>query len=295
MAALTSKALHEQLTVIMGALTKAAVAEICEVVDEGYAVLQMEITRSHKENEDLRKKLHLIESIVVRGSSAGTAASGTEVVPAAQGAPGAETPQQGDGDSGDVGADGGDGGAGMVVQEELPEVVLIKDEDSDSNDTFGEDNKTPADGGTAAAREIVTSAPIRRHWQRTEEAERSSPSEQLTLKTSQLTPKKNVTIYSVDSPRSEPGCSSHIGSDEMDGGELVCSYSSQMDPDVHVVQECSLVPPSSSRQNYFSNNTLMESQSPSNRAEIDLSLTWTKQSKSQMSFAQFHQNENTGQ
>lgn len=62
----------------MGALTKAAVAEICEVVDEGYAVLQMEITRSHKENEDLKKKLHLIESIVVRGSGEAKAA---EVVP----------------------------------------------------------------------------------------------------------------------------------------------------------------------------------------------------------------------
>ncbi|KAG8013758.1 hypothetical protein GBF38_015889, partial [Nibea albiflora] len=72
---LSSKALHEQLSIIMGALTKAAVAEICEVVDEGYAVLQLEITRSHKENEDLRKKLHLIESIVVRGSGGGKAAA----------------------------------------------------------------------------------------------------------------------------------------------------------------------------------------------------------------------------
>lgn len=65
---MSSKALHEQLTIIMGALTKAAVSEICEVVDEGYAVLQLEITRSYKENEDLKKKLHLIESIIVRGN-----------------------------------------------------------------------------------------------------------------------------------------------------------------------------------------------------------------------------------
>lgn len=98
-----------------------------------------------------------------------------------------------------------------------------------------------------------------------------------------------MTVYSVDSPRSEPGCSSHPGSDDTEVSESVCSYSSQMDPDVHLVQECSLVPSSANRQNYFTNSTLMESQSQ----EIDLSLTWSKQSKSQMSFTQFHQNENT--
>lgn len=94
MAALSPKALHEQLSVIMSALTKAAVAEICELVDEGYAVLQMEITRSHKENEDLRKKLHLIESIVVRGSRGGAAAD-PDVPAGVEGAEQAEAaPQQ---------------------------------------------------------------------------------------------------------------------------------------------------------------------------------------------------------
>lgn len=51
----------------MEALTKAAVAEICELVDDSYAVLRLEITRSHKENEALRRKLELIESIIARG------------------------------------------------------------------------------------------------------------------------------------------------------------------------------------------------------------------------------------
>nr|XP_046263950.1 zinc finger and SCAN domain-containing protein 2-like isoform X2 [Scatophagus argus] len=51
----------------MEALTKAAVAEICELVDDSYAVLQLEITRSHKENEALRRKLELIETIIARG------------------------------------------------------------------------------------------------------------------------------------------------------------------------------------------------------------------------------------
>lgn len=58
---------HSQLTSIMEALTKAAVAEICELVDDSYAVLRLEITRSHKENEALRRKLELIESIIARG------------------------------------------------------------------------------------------------------------------------------------------------------------------------------------------------------------------------------------
>ncbi|KAF7653912.1 hypothetical protein LDENG_00077130 [Lucifuga dentata] len=63
----TYKAFHSQLTSIMEALTKAAVAEICELVDDSYAVLQLEISRSHRENEALRRKLDLIESILARG------------------------------------------------------------------------------------------------------------------------------------------------------------------------------------------------------------------------------------
>ncbi|KAK9528117.1 hypothetical protein VZT92_014666 [Zoarces viviparus] len=119
MAVLSSRALHEQLSIIMGALTKAAVAEICEVLDEGYAVLQMEISRSHKENEDLRKKLHLIESIVVRGSLGRVkAAVEPELVPVAEGEQRAETPQQHrDGDGGDT-ADSTGGGV-VVVREEV--------------------------------------------------------------------------------------------------------------------------------------------------------------------------------
>ena len=68
-----SKAMHDQLAIIMGALTKAAVAEICEIVDEGYAVLHLEISKRYKENEDLKKKLHLIESIIARGNASSQA------------------------------------------------------------------------------------------------------------------------------------------------------------------------------------------------------------------------------
>ncbi|KAM3605049.1 uncharacterized protein V6R79_019740 [Siganus canaliculatus] len=63
----TFKTFHSQLTSIMEALTRAAVAEICELVDDSYAVFQLEISRSHRENEALRRKLQLIETIIARG------------------------------------------------------------------------------------------------------------------------------------------------------------------------------------------------------------------------------------
>lgn len=108
MSVLPGRALHEQLSVIMAALTKAAVVEICELVDEGFAALQVEITRSHKENQDLKKKLHLIESIVIRGSCGGKEAG---ISFPAEGVKQAETPQQ------QRDAGGGAGGAAVVVRE----------------------------------------------------------------------------------------------------------------------------------------------------------------------------------
>ncbi|XP_026876663.2 zinc finger protein 239 [Electrophorus electricus] len=64
------RAFHTQLATIMETLTRAAVTEICELVDDGYAILHIEISRHQKENEELRRKLQLIESIVAaRGYS----------------------------------------------------------------------------------------------------------------------------------------------------------------------------------------------------------------------------------
>ncbi|XP_048867625.1 zinc finger protein 260-like isoform X2 [Brienomyrus brachyistius] len=56
---LNSASLHSQLTSIMDVLTKAAVAEICKLVDDGYALLRLEMSRSQKENEALKRKLSL--------------------------------------------------------------------------------------------------------------------------------------------------------------------------------------------------------------------------------------------
>ncbi|CAL8338728.1 unnamed protein product [Arctogadus glacialis] len=63
----------------------AAVTEICELVDDSYTVLQLEISRSHKENEALRRKLELIESIIARGHRGNFAMLGYDAPPEAVG------------------------------------------------------------------------------------------------------------------------------------------------------------------------------------------------------------------
>lgn len=120
MAVLSSRALQEQLSAIMGALTKAVVAEICELVDQGYALLQMEISRSRKENQDLKNKLHLIESIVGRGGAAGgPGAPGGEPESSASAGDRRRQPDTDHGGGGGGGGDGGGagGGAGGGVEE----------------------------------------------------------------------------------------------------------------------------------------------------------------------------------
>ncbi|XP_070988729.1 zinc finger and SCAN domain-containing protein 30-like isoform X2 [Oncorhynchus clarkii lewisi] len=64
-----SVAFHTQLASIMEVLANAAVAEICEIVDNGYAVLHVEISRGQKENETLRRKLRLMEMKVSSAST----------------------------------------------------------------------------------------------------------------------------------------------------------------------------------------------------------------------------------
>ncbi|XP_042186405.1 neurotrophin receptor-interacting factor homolog [Oncorhynchus tshawytscha] len=55
---------HTQIASIMEVLANAAVAEICKLVDDDYAVFRLEITQSQKENRALRRKL--LESKVAR-------------------------------------------------------------------------------------------------------------------------------------------------------------------------------------------------------------------------------------
>ena len=57
---------HTQIASIMEVLANAAVAEICKVVDNDYAVFRLEISQSQKENRGLRRKLQLLELKVAR-------------------------------------------------------------------------------------------------------------------------------------------------------------------------------------------------------------------------------------
>ncbi|XP_051241363.1 uncharacterized protein LOC127354987 [Dicentrarchus labrax] len=57
---------HSQIASIMEVLANAAVAEICKVVDDGYSVVHLEMSRSQKENEFLRRKIKLLELQVAR-------------------------------------------------------------------------------------------------------------------------------------------------------------------------------------------------------------------------------------
>ncbi|KAM9398765.1 uncharacterized protein ACWYII_031267 isoform 9-T11 [Salvelinus alpinus] len=55
-----------QIASIMEVLANAAVTEICKVVDDGYAVVHMEMSQSHKDNEFLRRKVKLMELQIAR-------------------------------------------------------------------------------------------------------------------------------------------------------------------------------------------------------------------------------------
>uniref|UniRef100_A0A4W5K9C2 C2H2-type domain-containing protein n=1 Tax=Hucho hucho TaxID=62062 RepID=A0A4W5K9C2_9TELE len=57
---------HTKIASIMEVLANAAVAEICKLVDDDYAVFRLEITQSQKENRALRRKLQLLELKVSR-------------------------------------------------------------------------------------------------------------------------------------------------------------------------------------------------------------------------------------
>ncbi|XP_071025789.1 uncharacterized protein [Oncorhynchus clarkii lewisi] len=57
---------HTQIASIMEVLANAAVAEICKLVDDDYAVFRLEISQGQKENRGLRRKLQLLELKVAR-------------------------------------------------------------------------------------------------------------------------------------------------------------------------------------------------------------------------------------
>ncbi|KAL2098012.1 hypothetical protein ACEWY4_007219 [Coilia grayii] len=63
---------RSQISTVMEVLSNAAVVEICKVVNEGCAVLVLELTRTKKENESLKSKLKSIELLISQDVDNGT-------------------------------------------------------------------------------------------------------------------------------------------------------------------------------------------------------------------------------
>lgn len=59
-------AFQTQLASIMEVLANAAVAEICKLVDDDYAVISLQMTQCQRENKALKRKLHIMELKMAR-------------------------------------------------------------------------------------------------------------------------------------------------------------------------------------------------------------------------------------
>uniref|UniRef100_A0AAZ1XH49 C2H2-type domain-containing protein n=1 Tax=Oreochromis aureus TaxID=47969 RepID=A0AAZ1XH49_OREAU len=62
-------AFQTQLASIMEVLANAAVAEICKLVDDDYAVVRLQMSQCQRENKALKRKLHLLELKMARGNA----------------------------------------------------------------------------------------------------------------------------------------------------------------------------------------------------------------------------------
>lgn len=62
-------AFQTQLASIMEVLANAAVAEICKLVDDDYAVVSVQMSQCQRENKALKRKLNVLELKMARGSA----------------------------------------------------------------------------------------------------------------------------------------------------------------------------------------------------------------------------------
>ncbi|XP_031415539.1 zinc finger protein 629-like [Clupea harengus] len=62
-------AFQTQLASVMEVLANAAVAEICKLVDDDYAVILLQMSQCQRENKVLKRKLHLFELRMARGNA----------------------------------------------------------------------------------------------------------------------------------------------------------------------------------------------------------------------------------
>ncbi|XP_061100345.1 chorion transcription factor Cf2-like isoform X2 [Conger conger] len=128
---------HTQLASIMEVLANAAVAEICKLVDDGYAVLRLEVSESRIENKALKRKLQMMEMRLARDASVKIRPDRTELCSALrQAARGKFTPYH----------EGSFPGAQRVFSKHTDR-VLTRD---------GEADVTAADADGAATHPVVT-------------------------------------------------------------------------------------------------------------------------------------------
>lgn len=62
-------AFQTQLASIMEVLANAAVAEICKLVDDDYAVVSLQMSQVQRENKVLKRRLHHLELKVARAAA----------------------------------------------------------------------------------------------------------------------------------------------------------------------------------------------------------------------------------
>ncbi|XP_054624752.1 zinc finger protein 235-like isoform X2 [Dunckerocampus dactyliophorus] len=222
MSLLTGQVLHEQLSVIMAALSQAAVVEICELVEGAFAGLRTE-------NQQLKSRLDLIEAVVVRGSF---------------GSKEAEQPEDGEGKTGE---------GAQVSGEELPDVVLIKDEDSD----IEKEDVMPSS----------TTRQKKRHRTRDKELDRT-----VSVK-APVGGQDEVTMYS-----DALGCSSQLADEDTTTGESCQSFAPLEEPEVHIVGQ-------DSHLSYMSTSAVMDGP-----ASTNISAAWSEPLQSQVTLAHFDHN-----
>ncbi|XP_019730594.1 adult enhancer factor 1-like isoform X2 [Hippocampus comes] len=212
---LTSQDLHEQLSVIMAALSKAAVLDICELLERGLAGLRDEVHRSQEENRELRSRLSLIESVVVRGSLAGPCRDIPE--------DGRHQPEiqrdhregQADGEAPDCG--------------EVPDVVLIKDEDSDSE----EENVMSAVDMEDVTEDVATMPPLSQRRKRKGQEKDSDRKSGLTGAVSM------AAVYSLDAAQLDVD---EVAAEESSACEKADGYLHQGDACLRTADQLSYFP-----------------------------------------------------
>ncbi|KAL6487674.1 hypothetical protein MHYP_G00043000 [Metynnis hypsauchen] len=127
-----------QISSIMQVLSSAAVAEICEVID---AAIQLQVSRSRRENELLRERIRAMERVSLHARSLSASAGGCTQL---------KRPTSSRTDHSTAGEQGGLSDQAITIKDEptdpedKPDVLILKEEKLQtvcSASSFGEERK----------------------------------------------------------------------------------------------------------------------------------------------------------